>query len=40
MAVAEEYLTWDPKDGFAGGSEGKESAGNEGDLGLTAELGR
>ena len=40
VAVAEEYLTWDPKDGFAGGSEGKESAGNEGDLGLTAELGR
>ena len=40
VAIAEEYLNCDPKDGFAGGSDGKESASNEGDLGSTPELGR
>ena len=40
VAVAQEYLNCDPKEGFTGGSDGKESAGNEGDLGSTPELGR
>ena len=40
VAIAEEYLSCDPKDGFTCGSDGEESAGSEGDLGSVPELGR
>ena len=40
VAIAEEYLNCDPKDGFAGGSDGKESTCNAGDLGSIPGFGK